>query len=213
MRLQISKVSSKRPEPKNSVRMKKRTSGKSFGRPLKENPIEVVIETPKGSRNKFKYDVNSRRLKLSKVLPEGMVFLFDFGFVPSTKGADGDPLDVLVLMDAPAFPGCLVECRLVGMLEAEQTKGQRKIRNDRLIAVANQSLRYSDIHHLRDLNRTLVKQIEAFFINYQKARKVKVLKWSQAALLKPSATFGGFRGVRLSAHVCITERLLLRPPP
>jgi inorganic pyrophosphatase len=133
--------------------------------------------------------------------------------VPSTKGADGDPLDVLVLMDDPAFPGCLVECRLVGMLEAEQTKGQRKIRNDRLIAVANQSLRYSDIHHLRDLNRTLVKQIEAFFINYQKARKVKVLKWSQAALLKPSATFGGFRGVRLSAHVCITERLLLRPPP
>jgi inorganic pyrophosphatase len=174
MRLQISKVSSKRPELKNSVRMKKRTSGKSGGTPLKENAIGVVIETPKGSRNKFKYDVNSRRLKLSKVLPEGMVFPFDFGFVPSTKGADGDPLDVLVLMDDPAFPGCLVECRLVGILEAEQTKGQRKIRNDRLIAVANQSLRYSDIHHLRDLNRTLVKQIEAFFINYQKARKVKV---------------------------------------
>ena len=174
MRLQISKVSSKRPEPKNSVRMKKRTSGKSGGTPLKENAIGVVIETPKGSRNKFKYDANSRRLKLSKVLPEGMVFPFDFGFVPSTKGADGDPLDVLVLMDDPAFPGCLVECRLVGILEAEQTKGQRKIRNDRLIAVANQSLRYSDIHHLRDLNRTLVKQIEAFFINYQKARKVKV---------------------------------------
>jgi inorganic pyrophosphatase len=156
------------------VRMKKRTSGKSGGTPLKENAIGVVIETPKGSRNKFKYDVNSRRLKLSKVLPEGMVFPFDFGFVPSTKGADGDPLDVLVLMDDPAFPGCLVECRLVGILEAEQTKGQRKIRNDRLIAVANQSLRYSDIHHLSDLNRTLVKQIEAFFINYQKARKVKV---------------------------------------
>jgi inorganic pyrophosphatase len=174
MRLQISKVSSKRPEPKNSVRMKKRTSGKSGGTPLKENAIGVVIETPKGSRNKFKYDVNSRRLKLSKVLPEGMVFPFDFGFVPSTKGADGDPLDVLVLMDDPAFPGCLVECRLVGILEAEQTKGQRKIRNDRLIAVANQSLRYSDIHHLSDLNRALVKQIEAFFINYQKARKVKV---------------------------------------
>jgi inorganic pyrophosphatase len=174
LRLQISKVSSKRPEPKNSVRIKKRTSGKSGGTPLKENAIGVVIETPKGSRNKFKYDVNSRRLKLSKVLPEGMVFPFDFGFVPSTKGADGDPLDVLVLMDDPAFPGCLVECRLVGILEAEQTKGQRKIRNDRLIAVANQSLRYSDIHHLSDLNRTLVKQIEAFFINYQKARKVKV---------------------------------------
>jgi inorganic pyrophosphatase len=174
MRLQISKVSSKRPELKNSVRMKKRTSGKSGGTPLKENAIGVVIETPKGSRNKFKYDVNSRRLKLSKVLPEGMVFPFDFGFVPSTKGADGDPLDVLVLMDDPAFPGCLVECRLVGILEAEQTKGQRKIRNDRLIAVANQSLRYSDIHHLSDLNRALVKQIEAFFINYQKARKVKV---------------------------------------
>jgi inorganic pyrophosphatase len=132
--------------------MKKRTSGKRTGSPLKENVIDVVIETPKGSRNKFKYDVHSRRFKLAKVLPEGMVFPFDFGFVPSTKGADGDPLDVLVLMDEPAFPGCFVECRLVGILEAEQTKGQRKIRNDRLIAVANQSLLYSDILHLSDLN-------------------------------------------------------------
>jgi inorganic pyrophosphatase len=135
--------------------------------------IEVVIETPKGSRNKFKYDPSTHWFKLSKVLPEGMVFPYDFGFVPATKGPDGDPIDVLVLMDEPTFPGCLLECRLVGILEAEQkARDQKKKRNDRLIAVAEQSLLYADIAHLGDLNRSLLKQIDAFFVNYQKVRDV-----------------------------------------
>ena len=77
--------------------------------------IVVIIETPKGSRNKIKYDPSSRQFKLSKVI-EGMMFPYDFGFVPSTKAEDGDPLDVLVLTDEPLFPGCLVECSLIGVL-------------------------------------------------------------------------------------------------
>ena len=97
---------------------KKGKSASKVPTPLKKHIIEVVIETPKGSRNKFKYDPTTRRLKLSKVLPEGMVFPYDFGFVPATKGPDGDPIDVLVLLDEPTFPGCLVECRLIGILEA-----------------------------------------------------------------------------------------------
>jgi inorganic pyrophosphatase len=88
--------------------------------------VKVIIETPKGSRNKFKYDPALRMFKLSKVLPEGMVFPYDFGFVPSTKGDDGDPVDVLVLMDEPTFPGCLLECRLVGVLEAGQEEKKKK---------------------------------------------------------------------------------------
>ena len=104
--------------------------------------MKVIIETPKGSRNKFKYDPDLRMFKLSKVLPEGMVFPYDFGFVPSTKGEDGDPVDVLVLMDEPTFPGCLLECRLVGVLEAEQEEEKKKKQNPRLIAVAKQSLLY-----------------------------------------------------------------------
>src|SRR5256714_11155497 len=102
--------------------------------------LNVIIETPKGSRNKFNYDDKLRLFKLGGVLPSGAVFPFDFGFVPSTTGGDGDPLDVLVLMDEPAFAGCLVRVRPVGVIEAEQTERDGgTARNDRLIAVASQS--------------------------------------------------------------------------
>jgi len=141
--------------------MKKKTaSAKKVTTPLEASSIEVVVEAPKGSRNKFKYDPTTHGLKLSKVLPEGMVFPYDFGFVPSTKGA-GDPIDILVLGDEPTFPGCSLECRLIGILEAEQNAmDQKKKRNDRLIAVAEQSLLYAEISHLNDLNQTVLKQIE-----------------------------------------------------
>src|SRR5215212_9852523 len=97
--------------------------------------LNVIIETPKGQRNKFKYDEKSGLYKLGGVLPAGAVFPFDFGFAPSTLGGDGDPLDVLLLMDEPAFAGCLVPARLVGVIEAEQTEKGNTARNDRLIAV------------------------------------------------------------------------------
>src|SRR5215469_13697323 len=98
---------------------KKRSRAKGNGSPGRE-PIDIIIETPKGSRNKIKFDAASGRLKLSKVLPEGMVFPYDFGFAPSTQSEDGDPLDVLVLNDEPLFPGCLVRCTLIGVIEAKQ---------------------------------------------------------------------------------------------
>jgi inorganic pyrophosphatase len=138
------------------------------------SPIGVIIETPKGSRNKIKYDLPTRKFKLSKVMPEGMVFPYDFGFVPSTKADDGDPLDVLVLTDDPLFPGCLVDCRLIGALKAQQKEDRHTNRNDRLIAVATQSLLYSEIKTLKDLRPKVLEQIEAFFINYQSVRKIEV---------------------------------------
>lgn len=137
------------------------------------NAVQVVIETPRGSRNKFKYDQESGLFKLSKILPEGMMFPYDFGFVPSTKSEDGDPLDVLVLTDEPTFPGCLMDCSLIGVLEAEQEEEGETERNDRIIAVAQQSLLYQHVTDLKDLNETVVKQIEAFFVNYQKVRDIK----------------------------------------
>lgn len=136
--------------------------------------IEVIIETPKGSRNKIKYEPAARRFKLSKVMPEGMIFPYDFGFVPSTKADDGDPLDVLVLTDDALFPGCAVDCRLIGVIKAEQTEEGKTNRNDRVIAVAEASLLYSDVHELEQLNPKLLEQIEAFFVNYQKVRGVGV---------------------------------------
>ncbi|MFN8470923.1 MAG: inorganic diphosphatase [Anaerolineae bacterium] len=118
--------------------------------------LTVIIETPKGSRNKYKYDEKKRLFTLSKVLPAGASFPFGFGFVPSTRGQDGDPLDVLVLMDSPAFAGCLLECRLIGVIEAEQSEDGKKERNDRLIAVAAQSREHKDIEsHLQRLRRAV----------------------------------------------------------
>src|ERR1700686_4933171 len=83
--------------------------------------VNAVIETPGGSRNKFKYDEELGCYALAGVLPEGMVFPHAFGFVPSTRAADGDPEDILILMDEPTFTGCVVPCRLIGVMEAEQT--------------------------------------------------------------------------------------------
>ena len=82
--------------------------------------LRVVIETPKGSRNKFAFNAKERIFELKKVLPSGMTFPYDFGFVPSTLAGDGDPIDVLVLMDEPAFPGCALSCRPIGVIEGEQ---------------------------------------------------------------------------------------------
>src|ERR1700730_5763133 len=93
----------------------------------KTGELRVVIETPKGSRNKYDYDPACDCLDLATVLPEGMGFPYDFGFVPSTLGQDGDPPDVLVLMDTPVVPGCVIRATLVGALKANQKKeGKRK---------------------------------------------------------------------------------------
>jgi inorganic pyrophosphatase len=101
--------------------------------------LMVVIETPKGSPNKLAFEPRYGTFVLKGVLPAGAVFPFDFGFVPSTRGEDGDPLDVLVLMDAPVYPGCIVPSRLIGVIEAEQTENGETERNDRLLAVAANS--------------------------------------------------------------------------
>ena len=81
--------------------------------------ITVVIETPKGSRNKYKFDENRKAFSLGKVLPAGAEFPYDFGYIPDTLAPDGDPIDVLIVMDESVFPGCLVDTRLVGVIEAE----------------------------------------------------------------------------------------------
>jgi inorganic pyrophosphatase len=132
--------------------------------------LNVIIDTPKGSRNKFEFDEELGLFRLSGVLPAGAVFPFDFGFVPGTLGGDGDPLDVLVLLDEPAFVGCLVAARLIGVIEAEQTEGGATTRNDRLIAVAAKSRNHREIHALDQLSRNLVDEIEHFFVSYNQIK-------------------------------------------
>src|SRR5262249_13686396 len=112
----------------------------------------AIIETPKGYRNKFDYDPESNLFMLGGLLPEGMMFPFDFGFVPGTLGDDGDPLDILVLMDAPAHVGCLIEVRLIGVISADQIQEGKKETNDRLLGVAVHSYDHEDIDTIADVS-------------------------------------------------------------
>jgi inorganic pyrophosphatase len=128
--------------------------------------LNVIIETPQGSRNKFNFDHRLGIFRLKKILPPGAVFPFDFGFVPATLGDDGDPLDVLLLLEEPAFPGCLVPSRLVGVIEANQTQKGRTHRNDRIVAVARDAELYCHVRSLKNLNTEFLQRIEHFFVSY-----------------------------------------------
>ena len=139
----------------------------------KSGHLNVVIDTPKGCRNKYAFDFSINAYKLKTVLPHGAVFPFDFGSIPGTVAADGDPLDVLVLMDEPAFVGCLVQARLLGVIEAEQTEAGKTERNDRLISVAAESHTHSSLKSLRKMDSTLIREIEHFFVSYNEVRSKK----------------------------------------
>jgi inorganic pyrophosphatase len=128
--------------------------------------VQVVIETPKGSRNKYAFDSKQKVFGLKRVLPAGMAFPYDFGFIPRTKADDGDPVDVLVLMDEPAFPGCVLKCRIVGIIEGEQIDKKGKLRNDRIVAIEKENHSFADIKHIEDLGKTFLRELEIFFENY-----------------------------------------------
>lgn len=130
--------------------------------------VQVIIETPAGSRNKFAYDPDQGIFMMKKVLPAGMTFPYDFGFLPRTEADDGDPVDVLLLMDQPAFPGVAVRARLIGVIEGEQMEGKQKTRNDRLVAVAEANHQYANVNKLEDLPKKWIKEVEQFFVNYHK---------------------------------------------
>ena len=134
----------------------------------KDDLLQVIIETPAHSRNKFAYDPDQGIFALKKVLPAGMVFPYDFGFLPRTIAPDGDPIDVLLLMDEPAYPGCAVRARLIGVIEGEQLDGKKKVRNDRLVAVAEANHQYANIRKLGDLPAQWIKELQNFFVNYHR---------------------------------------------
>jgi inorganic pyrophosphatase len=143
-----------------------------------EGELNVIVETPQGSCNKFNFDPATGLFILGAAMPAGVTFPFEFGFIPSTKGEDGDPLDILLLMDAPTFVGCLVKTRLVGVIEARQSTKKGKFeRNDRLIGVAVKSRRHEGVRTLHDLAPELLAEIEHFFASYNamKGQQFKVL--------------------------------------
>src|SRR6266850_872653 len=152
-------------------------NGKNGGADLSRlNPLDskdkdilrVVIETPKGSRSKFAFDPDQHVFELKKVLPTGMAFPYDFGFVPSTEADDGDPVDVLVLMDEPAFPGCVLKCRPIGVIEGEQGDKKKTILNDRIVAIQEDAHSWEDVKTIDDLGKQFCRELEEFFVNYHK---------------------------------------------
>ena len=150
----------------------------SNGLDVKKHTCRAIIETPKNRRNKFDYDPESNLFCLGGLLPEGMAFPFDFGFVPSTIGEDGDPLDVMVLMDEPAHVGCLLDVRIVGVIQAEQSQDGKTEENDRLLAVSIHSYAHEHIISIDDVSASLLNQVEAFFVSYnqQRGKKFKIKK-------------------------------------
>ena len=128
----------------------------------------AIVETPKGRRAKYDFDRQARAFRLKTVLPEGMSFPLDFGFIPSTLCDDGDPLDIMVLSDEPAPTGALMTVRLLGVLEAEEREKGKTERNDRLLGVAAPSELYAQVKTLGDLGQPFVDHLADFWINKDK---------------------------------------------
>lgn len=141
--------------------------------------IKVVIETPKGSAQKYDFDPKTHFFEMSKILPSGMVFPYDFGFIPDTKGEDGDPLDVIVISEFNSFPGVVIKCRIIGGIKAEQSadKKGKMIRNDRFLAIPKCSNIFQKVEDMRDLPQNIMDDLEEFFVDYNRleGKKFKIL--------------------------------------
>ncbi len=150
---------------------------------MADDTFYIIVETPRGSTEKFNYNEKYHCFVLKKILPAGMVFPFDFGFIPGTKGEDGDPLDALVLSNFKTFPGCMIECRLLGAIKAEQTEpGGNTMRNDRFIFAPVVKGTALDVENPEDFLQAILPDLEAFFVNYnrQEGKEFRPLGFMQA---------------------------------
>src|SRR2546423_3167266 len=150
--------------------------------PVRDNNggVHVVVETPRGSAAKLEFDPELQTFTLSKSLMLGLSYPYDWGFVPSTKGEDGDPIDALVLHDTATAPGLVLKCKVIGVLEVMQSeKGKKAIRNDRLIAVPRDSHREQADKDARELPKQVRAEIEKFFVatDELESKELKFLGW------------------------------------
>ncbi|NUP07317.1 MAG: inorganic diphosphatase [Polyangiaceae bacterium] len=142
--------------------------------------VRCIVESPQRAPSKYKYDPETKCFELSRSLTKGLTYPFDWGFIPSTAGPDGDPLDVMILHDSPTYPGLLLACAIIGVLEVLQQKGKdAPIRNDRIFAVPIHSHREDEIGDVAELPARLRKEIEQFFIAAAKLddQRLEFLGW------------------------------------
>ena len=140
--------------------------------------VEAIIEIPRGSRNKYEYDHERGVFRLDRVLYSSVHYPTDYGFVPGTLSGDGDPLDVLVVVDEPTFPGCHVRVRPIGTLTMYDEKGM----DEKILAVPEDDPRDKEIRDLPDLAEHVPREIAAFFRTYKELQGVQtdVRDWSDA---------------------------------
>ncbi len=146
-----------------------------------EDEFLVVVESPRGSTSKFKYDPSRRAIMLSRPLPAGLAYPHDWGFVPSTRAADGDPLDVIVMWDSASYPGIVIVCRPIGVLRVEQTNptSRERERNDRIAALPGKALRWDSVRSVLDLSERVRSELEQFFLAAVafEGKELKLLGW------------------------------------
>ena len=133
--------------------------------------VDVVIETPKGSKYKYKFDEEQNRFRVKKILPAGLAFPYDFGFIPGTKGDDGDPLDVMIIAEDSYLPGSVIECEIIGAIKARQSSDDETFRNDRIIGVPVMTKEKDEEVALKDFSKLKINELEKFFIYYNKMEK------------------------------------------
>jgi inorganic pyrophosphatase len=162
-----------------------------------DGDVYVVIETPRGSRAKFAWDPKLETFALSKSLLTGLSYPYDWGFVPSTKADDGDPLDIMVIHDAATFPGLVITCRLIGILQIGQKSKKKTERNDRLFAVPRRSHSEQALKDVSDLTKPIREELEKFFIATDELedKKLDIIGWKgpKAALQAIKDATGDFK--------------------
>ena len=135
-----------------------------------KNVVDAIIEIPLGSKNKFEIDEKTHRVKLDRVLYSAMNYPAEYGFIEHTLSDDGDPLDILVISNAPTYPGCVVSARILGYLKmTDNSMGDYK-----LIAVVDVDPRFNEIQSLSDLPQFRLDEIKDFFANYKKLQNIPV---------------------------------------
>jgi inorganic pyrophosphatase len=147
-----------------------------------DDALHVVVESPRGSTSKFKYDAKRGVMMPSRPLITGLSYPYDWGFVPSTHASDGDPLDAIVVWDGASYPGIVLMCRVVGLLRVEQTNGTTRARerNDRLVVLPVDAPRCESIGNVFDLSERTRLELERFFVTAVafEGKDLKILGWA-----------------------------------
>lgn len=144
--------------------------------------FDVLIEIPRGSRNKYEYDFELKRIRFDRMLYSAMFYPADYGFIPETLALDGDPLDVLVLFTEPSVPGCIVEVKPIAIFKMADDKGP----DEKIICVPVSDPIMNKLNDISDMNEHLIKEIEHFFKVYKdlENKQVDVQGWGDVKVAK-----------------------------